>query len=345
MQPRVFLGVIAAGLAIGLTTGGAQPSLRAAATVNFSENVAPIVFNHCTTCHRPGEAAPFTLMTYNDVKSHAKLIASVTGTRRMPPWKAGPSDYAFKNERRLNDAEIATLQQWVDAGMPEGDPGKMPPMPAFTEGWQLGKPDLVVSMNAPFPVPAYGRDIYRNFVLPLHLTEDKWVSAIDFRPSARSVVHHSLFYLDDTGAARAADAKDGLPGYAGAMGGSIGVGGGIGGGIAGRGNMNDLLALLLGRRGPGSPDGAPVPDIADISSRVSGGLGGWALGGQARALPDGLAYFVPERIGPDPLDALSSLRQSGTGSVDGRAVFHQPGADENLQRDSTAAALRRSRRR
>jgi hypothetical protein len=277
MTRRVILSVAGCGLAVGLAGLGSQRSLHAASTVTFSENVAPIVFNHCTTCHRPGEAAPFTLMNYDEVMQHGKLIATVTEARRMPPWKAGPSDYAFKNERRLSDAEIATIQQWIDAGMPEGDARKMPPVPAFTEGWTLGKPDLVVSMKEPFPVPAYGRDIYRNFVLPLNLTEDKWVRAIDFRPTARTVVHHSLFYLDDTGAARAQDAKDSLPGYSGGMGGGIGVGG------RGAANLQQVLGLLLNRGGLAgdAQDIGSAPDMGGVVSRVSGGLGGWALGAQA----------------------------------------------------------------
>jgi hypothetical protein len=154
-------------------------------------------------------------------------------------------------------------------------------LPAFTEGWQLGKPDLVVSMAEPFAVPAYGRDVYRNFVVPLDLAEDKWVSAIDFRPSARSVVHHSLFFLDDTGAARLRDELDAGPGFRGAMGlGGSGVGGT-------RGGAARFLSLLAGR-------GATDEDVAAMQ-RVGGLLGGWALGGQPRPLPEGLAYRVPRQ--------------------------------------------------
>src|SRR5262249_10843088 len=134
--------------------------------------------------------------------------------------------------------------------------------------------------------------IYRNFVLPLNLTEDKWVRAVDFRPSARTVVHHSLFYLDDTGTARAEDAKDALPGYD----------GGMGGGVTLNSRTGSLQTLLgLGGRGAQSTDPrtsgqdlASAPDAGGAVSRVSGGLGGWALGARARALPDGLAYFVPK---------------------------------------------------
>jgi hypothetical protein len=290
---RVVPALVAVAAAIGLTAGASQRPVHAKDSVTFTEDVAPIVFNNCTGCHRAGEAAPFTLMNYTEVRSHAKLIAAVTSSRRMPPWKAGPSDYEFKNARSLSDADIATIQKWVEAGMPEGDPRKLPKMPEFTQGWELGKPDLIVSMPEAYPVPAYGRDIYRNFVLPLNLTEDKWVRAIDFRPAARGVVHHSLFYLDDTGAARAEDAKDALPGYDGGMGGGVTLN-------ARSGNLQAALGLIQGR-GAQSTDprtsGQDIASQADFGgtvSRVSGGLGGWALGARARALPDGLAYFVPK---------------------------------------------------
>ncbi|MBI3490295.1 MAG: hypothetical protein HY047_00605 [Acidobacteria bacterium] len=266
---------------VGLIALGAQPPVHATDAVTFSEHVAPIVYAHCTSCHRPGEAAPFSLLTYEDVKKRATLIANVTASHRMPPWKAGPSDYAFRNARRLTDADIATLKQWADAGAPEGDARRAPAPPAFAAGWQLGPPDLIAAMPEPFTVRADGPDIYRNFVLPLNLSEDTWVSAVDFRPSARSVVHHSLFFLDDTGAARMADERDPLPGYSGTMGGSVGLVG--------------LLRLFTGRGGrDGSggenPPGA-TPDLGAIS-RAANNLGGWAVGAQARALPEGLAYLV-----------------------------------------------------
>src|SRR5207244_13225557 len=106
--------------------------------------------------HRHGEAAPFALMNYQDVRTHGRLIAAVTESHRMPPWKAAPGDYPLKNERRLTEREVATLQQWVAAGMPEGDTSKLPSLPEFADEWQLGKPDLVVKMDRGFPVPASG---------------------------------------------------------------------------------------------------------------------------------------------------------------------------------------------
>ena len=119
------------------------------------------------------------LMNYADAKKRGKLLATVTESRQMPPWKADKGDYEFKHERRLTDAQIETIKQWVAAGMPEGNPAKLPPMPKFAEGWQLGKPDLIVKMSEAFTVPADGPDIYHNFALPLNLTEDKWVRAIE----------------------------------------------------------------------------------------------------------------------------------------------------------------------
>jgi hypothetical protein len=247
-------------------------------SVTFTEDVAPIVFNKCVTCHRPGEAAPFSLMTYEAVKQRGTLIAKAVSARAMPPWKAVASDFPYKDDRRLSDADIDTITRWVAAKMPEGDPARLPPMPAFTPGWQLGPPDLVVSMSEAFEVPAYGPDVYRNFVVPLNLTEDKWVRAVDFRPSAPSVVHHSLFFLDGTGTARAADARDPKPGFPGEMGGFSGARGQLmkmlsGGNLAGRTSVNSSMA---------------------DESRAIGTLGGWALGANAKALPDGLAFFVPK---------------------------------------------------
>ena len=272
-MPRIVgvIGVVVMTIVV-VTRDGATP--RAQGPVTFSEHVAPIVFANCTTCHRPGEAAPFALMSYRDARPLARAIAAATASRAMPPWKVGPSDYPFANARRLTDEQIATIQKWVADGAVEGDPARLPSLPRFTEGWQLGPPDLTVTMEQAFEVPARGPDVYRNFVVPLNLDRDTWIRAIDFRPSARAVVHHSLFFLDATGASRERDALDPLPGFPGGMGGGRVVGAGRGRGLQG----------LLGGRGGGPAD--------DPVARVAGGLGGWALGGRALELPSGLAFFV-----------------------------------------------------
>jgi mono/diheme cytochrome c family protein len=191
--------------------------------VTFSETVAPILYANCVTCHRPGQAAPFSLISYEDAKKKGKLIAKVTGSRYMPPWHAAHGYGDFADERRLTDAQIATIGEWFKQGMPQGDPAKMPKLPQFPEGWHLGTPDLVLQMPAAYELPASGPDIYRNFVIPAQLSEDRWVRAVEFRPSARKAVHHVLFAYDASGAAAKQDGKDGKPGFGGM--GTAGVGG------------------------------------------------------------------------------------------------------------------------
>ena len=177
------------------------------AEVNFSQDVAPIIFKRCTGCHRPGEAAPFPLMSYADVAKHGKLIAAVTAARTMPPWKAMPASYDYKDSRRLTDAELKTIQTWAKNGMPAGDLAKVPPLPKFTSGWQLGVPDLVLKVDKGFTVPAEGSDLYPYLRFALNLPEDKWLRAIELRPSAPKVVHHVLYYADPADDAKKIEAE------------------------------------------------------------------------------------------------------------------------------------------
>jgi len=232
---------------------------NAAEAPTFTEHIAPIVFANCTGCHRPGEAAPFPLTSYAEVKKRGKLIAQVTEEGDMPPWKVRAGDVPFKDARELSTEQTDLIRAWVNAGMPEGASEKLPELPAFTEGWQLGTPDLIVKMTEAYSVPEDGPDIYRNFVIPLHLDADKWVRAIEFRPGT-AAVHHSLFYKDNTGSARKSDAEDPEPGFK-KMG----------------------LAIRRGASGAG-----------DQRTSEGGGIGGWAVGGAARFLPDGLAHFLPK---------------------------------------------------
>jgi mono/diheme cytochrome c family protein len=232
-------------------------SLAAAERVTFSETIAPIIYSNCVTCHRPGEAAPFSLISYSDVSRRADLVATVTRTRYMPPWHAAHGYGEFADERRLSDAQIAAIAEWVKQGKPEGDPAKMPKLPKFPDGWHLGKPDLVVEMPASYELPASGPDIYRNFVVPTNLTEDKWVRAIEFRPSARKVVHHVLFAYDASGAARKLDGRDGHPGFGGMS--AIGVAGAAG-------NAGSLGGWAVGATPAFMPEGValPLPKGSDI---------------------------------------------------------------------------------
>ncbi|MFM1768144.1 MAG: hypothetical protein RJA22_673 [Verrucomicrobiota bacterium] len=204
----------AAGLLASSGVNGAESApAPGVGPVTFTEHVAPILFQNCTRCHRAGEVAPFPLLTYEDARRRGRQIAEVTARREMPPWHAERGDVAFSNERRLTDAQIGVLAAWHRQGMPEGDRSKLPPAPRFPEGWQLGTPDLVLKMDEAFLVPAEGPDIYWNFVFPLNLPEGKFVKAIEFRPGARTVVHHALYFLDTNGVARGYDQRDPKPGY------------------------------------------------------------------------------------------------------------------------------------
>jgi len=183
--------------------------------VTFNKDIAPIIYKNCSSCHRPGEAAPFSLLSYADVSRKAKTIGRVTESRTMPPWKAEPVSFAYRDERRLKEDEIALIQAWVKQGMPEGNASEKVAPPKFASGWQLGEPDLVVEMPAAYHVPADGPDTYRNIAVPLGLTEDKWVTATDMKPSARAVVHHVLYFADGNGRIHEKPQQGAEPGFSG----------------------------------------------------------------------------------------------------------------------------------
>jgi hypothetical protein len=217
----VLLGLVAPLSAAGPPRGEA---------ITFSRHVAPILYKHCAGCHRPGEVGPFSLLNYKDAAKRAGFLKEVTATRRMPPWKPVPGYGDFQDARVLGAAEVETLARWAEGGARRGDPRDLPPLPRFTEGWQLGKPDLVLKMPEPFTIPAGVPDIYRCFVIPTGLKEERRVTAFEFRPGNRRVVHHALLVWDVTGTAREKDEEDPGPGFN-SPGGSLGFadGGGIGG--------------------------------------------------------------------------------------------------------------------
>jgi len=205
---------------------GGQGAL-AGGQVTFNGQIAPIIYQNCSPCHRPGEAAPFSLLSYQEVARKGKTIGKATTQRVMPPWKAEPASYPYRDERRLTDKQIALIQEWVKQGMPEGKDTKQPAPPKFASDWQLGQPNLIVEMPAGFHVPADGPDIYRNIPVPLGLTEEKWITAIDMKPSARAVVHHVLYFADSNGRIHERPQQGTEPGFSGmrAGGASIPLGG------------------------------------------------------------------------------------------------------------------------
>ena len=200
------LGAIVLALWAHEGSAGEKTDLRR--PVTFNRDVAPIVFKQCAACHRPGEVAPFALLTYQDVRKRARQIEEVTSTRYMPPWKPTTGHGEFLGERRLDDAEIATIAAWVADGLAEGDAADLPETPTFAAGWQLGQPDVVISMDESFEVPADGPDRYRNFVLPIEFPRGKYLKAAEFRPGNPVVVHHAVLTYDADGKARQLDAKE-----------------------------------------------------------------------------------------------------------------------------------------
>jgi hypothetical protein len=180
----------------------------------YAKEVSRIIQKNCQECHRKGQVAPFPLETYEHARKRAQDLATVTEQRSMPPWKAargiGPK---FQHDRSLSAADIATLAAWSDAGAPLGDPADLPPPARFPEGWALGTPDLVLELPEDFPIPATASDIYRCFVIPTDLPNDVYVTAAEYRPDNRRVVHHMLAYVGITHEGRQKDARDPGPGY------------------------------------------------------------------------------------------------------------------------------------
>jgi hypothetical protein len=245
--------------AVGCAIVPALESKRVTTNLTFYKDVLPILQTNCQTCHRPGAVGPFALLTHNQAVNWATDIKDYTQSRKMPPWK--PVDgAAFHQERKLSDRDIATLAAWVDGGTPAGDPKEGPPLRPFSDSWQFGKPDLVLTAPDDYHLSASGNDVFRCFVLPTNLTEDKYVVAVELRPGNPRVVHHSLLFIDTTGQARKLEteekertrdrpAKDHGPGYSASMG---------------------------------------------VGFLPRGGLGGWAPGQMPRRLPEGAAYFLPK---------------------------------------------------
>lgn len=183
------------------------------AKLTFNRDIAPILNANCVVCHREGEVGPFTLTSYMDAAKRARQIARVVDSKLMPPWKAAQVHGEFEGQRTLTDREIETLKAWAKSDRVEGDPADLPPLPTFASDWVLGEPDLVLEMQEDFDVPAGGSDIFRNFVIPYEIPEDKLVATVEFKPGDSSVVHHSILYLDNSKKARAKDNAAPGPGY------------------------------------------------------------------------------------------------------------------------------------
>jgi tetratricopeptide (TPR) repeat protein len=201
---------LASAAAIFLSAAACDSESRSA---TFSGGVAEILHRDCAGCHRPGGGAPFSLLTYEEAREHARRIATMTGTGAMPPWPPSRPDSAFVGERRMSEGDVALLAEWASSGAPLGDAAAVPDPPTWEGGWRLGEPDLVVSAEVSYTVPADTSEMFRNFVLPVELNGARWVAAVELDPGSARVVHHATLAVDRSTASRRLDAEDGEPGF------------------------------------------------------------------------------------------------------------------------------------
>lgn len=191
---------------------GSERRIRSDSVPTFATDVAPIIYRSCGSCHRPGGIGPFSLLDYDSASKHLKDIGRAVRSGYMPPWHAEAPYGTFMNDRRLAAADKRTIARWIAAGAPLGDATALPPKPVFTDGWEIGKPDVVLAMGEDYDVPAHGTVEYQYFEVPTNFTEDKWVQAIEIRPGAREVVHHVLVFARAPQAALRPAESTGTPG-------------------------------------------------------------------------------------------------------------------------------------
>ena len=202
---KTAAGLCTAALLLGTVATGAE---AAEGAPTFAADVAPILYESCVACHRPNHLAPMSLITYDDVRPWARAVKSKVVSREMPPWGADSSVRAYKNDVSLSEDEIDVIAAWVDGGAPRGNDAELPEVPEFAEGWSIGEPDLVFTMLEPFAVPADGTVPYSYVTVPTNLQEDTWISAHEFRPGDRRVIHHVISeVLEDDGVPATAEVK------------------------------------------------------------------------------------------------------------------------------------------
>ncbi len=194
--------------------GASSQAAAPASGPTYHKEIARLIQANCQECHRPGQVAPFPLLTYDQARKRAADLAHVTGERQMPPWRASTSfGGPFRDQRVLLEADIALIRDWAAAGAPEGDPADAPPPREYSSAWTLGEPSFVLTMPEPYALAESGDDEFRVFVLKTDLPEDRWITALDFKPGNRKIVHHVIAAVDTSGKARERDAADPEPGY------------------------------------------------------------------------------------------------------------------------------------
>ena len=244
----------------------------------FARDVGPILRARCRECHRPGQVAPFSLETYEQARKRAGDLASVVEERRMPPWKPSPGvGPKLQHDRSLPEGEVALLRAWADAGAPRGDEGEPAAASTLVDDWKLGTPDLVLEPSEGFTIPASGPDLYRCFVIPTDLPTDVYVSAVEYRPGNRRVVHHLMAFVETLGAGRRRDEAEPGPGYSSYSGAGVDIQGDLGGWAPGNdpGHLPEGVGRSLPKRADVilqvhyHPDGKPEVDRTRIGLHLS----------------------------------------------------------------------------
>jgi hypothetical protein len=263
-------------LAVAGLVGFAVPA-AAQSTPTFSKDVAPILYKNCSNCHRAGEIGPMPLLTFKDARPYARAIAARVQNGTMPPWHADdPTHERFLNDRSLSEADKDVLVRWATHGAPEGNPKDLPAPPQFADGWRMGKPDAIFTMQEDYPIPASGTLDYKFFEIPTNLTEDRWLQAFEVRPGDRAVVHHVIVYVrpGDSGSAEARPAAraDGA-------------------------RPTPPFAFGEGMRRPADapkPDRAPVENDRAAKRNPGAWLAGYAPGHSLRVYAPGTAIKIPK---------------------------------------------------
>jgi hypothetical protein len=214
MKGKMFAALVF-GLAL-VSPGIASAQGNAAGAPTFTKDVAPIFYKNCTVCHRPGEIAPMSLLSYADTRPWTRSIATQVTRGTMPPWHADPAHGEFLNDRRLSDADKDTILKWVNAGAPEGSAADLPPQPVYPDGWAIGKPDAIFALREDYPIAASGTIDYKYFEVPTNFTEDKWIQAFEVKPGEPAVVHHVIVYARPPQRPRPAAAANAAPAGGGA---------------------------------------------------------------------------------------------------------------------------------
>ena len=246
------LAAVLAGGVVAVTHAQAVgcPLPKPADAPTYADSVSSILQANCLTCHREGQVGPFPLATFEQARKRSADVARVVEAREMPPWKPDPTfGPRLKHSKALSDADIEAVTAWAEAGAPSGDLATAPAPPSFPEEWALGTPDLVLQPSSSFDIPATGDDVYRCFVIPTDLPKDVYISAIEYRPGNRKVVHHVLSYVDTSKVARRRDQADPGPGYSCFSGPGVEVVGDLGGWAPGNepSRLPDGVGRLLPR--------------------------------------------------------------------------------------------------